>query len=90
MTPAHCIRAAIPGASDELVDHIVWGRTPFPFKKLGARDFYKAASRFKRASDRGVRLCDHCDNIAVDGWCCQNCSDALRAISPHNRAEGEA
>lgn len=74
MTPADCIRAAIPGANDELVHHIVWGRTPYPFMKLSARDFYKAASRLRRAEAKGIRLCDFCDNIAVDGWNCQACT----------------
>lgn len=82
MTPADCIRAAIPGASDETCQHIVWGRTPFPFKKLTARDFYKAASRLQRASNNGLRLCDWCDNIAVDGWCCKACNDVLSGPHP--------
>lgn len=92
MTPADCIRAAIPEADDALCDHIVWGRTPFPFAKLSARDFYRAASRFKRAQDRGVRLCDFCDNIAIDGWNCNACNEALSqphpdsTVSPANRA----
>jgi hypothetical protein len=88
MTPAHCIRAAIPGASDELVDHIVWGRTPFPFAKLGARDFYKAASSWRRAAAKGIQLCDHCHNIAsADAWTCQQCWDALHPCehSSHER-----
>lgn len=83
MTPADCIRAAIPDASDELCGHIIWGRTPYPFMKLTARDFYRAASRFKRAGDHGIRLCDFCDNVAIDGWNCQPCNDALaHARSP--------
>jgi hypothetical protein len=77
MTAADCIRAAIPGADDALCEHIVWGRTPFPFTKLSVRDLYRAASRFKRAQDHGLRLCDWCDNIAADGWNCQACIDAL-------------
>jgi len=84
MTPADCIRAAIPGASDDLCEHIVWGRTPFPFAKLSARDFYKAASRFRRAADHGIKLCDLCDNIAVDGWTCQACTDALSQPHPNS------
>lgn len=83
MTPADCVRAAIPDADESLIGHIIWGRTPYPFMKLTARDFYKAASRFKRAGEHGIRLCDFCDNIAVDGWNCQSCNDALaRARSP--------
>lgn len=86
MTPADCVRGAIPSASDSLCDHIVWGRTPFPFTKLTARDFYKAASRYQRAAVRGIRLCDWCDNIAVDEWTCQACNDALRRLHPDDVA----
>jgi hypothetical protein len=82
MTPYDCIRAAIPEADDELCHFIVWGRTPFPFKKLSAREFYKAGSRFKRAGENNLRLCDHCDNLATDGWCCKSCSEALSAPHP--------
>ena len=85
MTPADCIRAAFPDADDALCDHIVWDRTPFPFKRLSARDFYRAASRFKRCKAKGIRLCDLCDNIAVYGWNCQACNDALRQPHPDNR-----
>jgi hypothetical protein len=77
MTPEDCIRAAIPDADEALCDHIIWGRTPFPFKKLSGRDFYRAASRFRRAEANGIRLCDFCDNIAIDGWNCQSCINAL-------------
>jgi hypothetical protein len=82
MTPADCIRAAIPGADDALCDHIVWGRTPFPFTKLSARDFYRAARCFKRAQDHGISLCDFCDNIAVNKFCCKACDDALHQPHP--------
>ena len=84
MTPADCVRGAIPDANDELCHFIVWGRTPFPFAKLTARDFYKAASRFKRAEANGVRLCDFCDSLAIDGWNCKSCKAAL---SLHVRSE---
>jgi hypothetical protein len=77
MNAADCIRAAIPDADAAPCDHIVWGRTPFPVGAVTARDYYKAASRWKRAQDHGIRLCDFCDNIAVDGWNCQACIDAL-------------
>lgn len=88
MTPADCIRAAIPGASDQLCEHIVWGRTPFPFTKLSARDFYRAAHRFQRAEAKGIRLCDWCDNIAVNRWNCQACNDALAQPHPDSLPTG--
>lgn len=81
MTPADCIRAAIPSASDDLCDHIMWGRTPYPFTNLGAREFYKAASRYQRASKNGVLLCELCDKPAVNGWTCASCKLALDSVA---------
>lgn len=72
------IRAAIPDATADLCEHILWERTPYPFAKLTARDIYRAASRFKRATTNGRRLCDWCDNLAVDGYCCISCAAALK------------
>jgi hypothetical protein len=79
LTTADCVRAAIPDASDDLCNHIIWGRTPYPFMKLTARDFYKAASRWRRAAEHGIRLCDFCDRLAAgDSWTCNPCGDGLR------------
>lgn len=79
MTPAEIIRAAIPGATDSDVEHVLWGRTPFPFAPLTARSLYRAASRFRRATAHGISLCDFCDRIAQPGdWVCSSCRDALR------------
>lgn len=79
MTPADIIRAAIPGATDSDVEHVVWGRTAFPMASVSARDLYRAASRLQRATANGIRLCDFCDRIARTGdWMCVSCDDALR------------
>lgn len=76
------IKAGFPAATAADVDHIVWGRTPYPFAKLGLRDFYKAASRYRRACDNGLRLCDMCDRLAMLGdWVCAGCDAALKAPS---------
>lgn len=77
MTPADCIRAAIPDADDALCHYIVWNRTPFPMGRVSARDFYRAASAFKRAGAKGIRLCETCHNIAVDDWNCASCNKIL-------------
>jgi hypothetical protein len=77
MTPAEIIRKAIPTADDATCDHVLWGRTPFPAGRITARTLYRAANRLKRASANGRRLCDWCDNLAVDGWTCKACNDAL-------------
>ena len=72
------VRVAIPGASDGLCDHVVWGRTAFPAKGVTAQDMYRAASRLRRATDKGERLCDTCDRKAELGrWTCAHCSAAL-------------
>lgn len=72
------IRAAIPGASDELCEFIVWERTPAPVGAITARSLYKAADRFRRAEDNGIRLCEMCDRIARDGhYLCAECKRAL-------------
>lgn len=72
------VRAAIPGASDGLCEHVVWGRTAFPAKGVTAREIYRAASRLRRATDKGQSLCDTCDRKAAPGrWTCAYCSAAL-------------
>lgn len=76
------IQAAIPGASADLCEHIIWGRTPFPCGPITAKSLYQAARRFKRAADHGIQLCDFCDNIAAKGeWCCEKCNAALGRAS---------
>lgn len=82
MNAAEIIRAAIPGATDADVDHVVWGRTPFPFSPMTARVLYRAASRLQRATAHGISLCDFCDRIAQPGdSVCARCRDALRSAA---------
>jgi hypothetical protein len=78
MTGAEIVRAAIPGASAELCEHILWGRTPFPVGRVTARDLYQAPSRFHRAMVKKVQLCDFCDRIVQeDAYLCETCANAL-------------
>jgi hypothetical protein len=79
MTPRDAIRAAMPDATDELCDFIVWSRTPYPFTPLTARDFYRAASRWGRATAKGVALCECCDRAMAseEEWLCAGCRGAL-------------
>jgi hypothetical protein len=73
------VRCAIPNADAGLADAILWGRTPFPVGRVSVRQLYSAASRFRRAEDHGVTLCDWCDHKAeVDGCLCRRCHNALR------------
>lgn len=73
------IKAAIPDADESLCEYIAWGRTAFPFTPVSAKAFYKAASRFHRASHKGVRLCDFCDRVAEKNGLCLDCKKALNA-----------
>lgn len=80
MTFFEIIQKAIPGASQDECDHILWGRTPFPFKAISAQYLYKKASGYRRANANGLRLCDHCSAVARDGeWECVACDAALRS-----------
>lgn len=78
MNALRIVRAAIPDADDEVISHIVWARTCYPFGEVTPRDLYRAASRWRRAGEHKLRLCDHCDNVALHGeWMCVNCRDGL-------------
>lgn len=81
MNAAQIIRAAIPDADDATVEHVIWGRSPWPFVRPAAQHLYKAASGFKRATDKGIRLCDHCEApAAANDWECRKCYDARHAF----------
>lgn len=72
------IRAAIPGASDELCDFILWGRTPYPCGPVTPRSLFKAASAWRRAEEHGLRLCDWCHRLALaNDSVCGVCRAAL-------------
>jgi hypothetical protein len=78
MTFEEVIRAAIPGADEPTVDHILWGRTPFPMGKITARSLYEAARRWDRACKSGRELCDFCDRPQVSGkFYCDRCAVAF-------------
>lgn len=72
------IRSAIPGADDDLVEHVLWGRTPFPCGAINARSLFKAASGFRRACTNKRQLCDFCHNmVTTHRWTCDPCQTAL-------------
>ncbi len=82
------IRAAIPDASEATCEYILWGRTPFPVGKITAKSVYRAAARIRRCSERGIKLCDFCDNIAEKGrWACVRCNEVLN--KPHPNKQGQ-
>ncbi len=72
------IKAAIPEANESIVDYVMWERTPWPIGSVTAKQLYKIAGRLKRAADKGVRLCDFCDNKTTDDkYTCSKCISAL-------------
>ena len=78
MIAEQIIKAAIPDANDDIVEHILGGRTSFPMGKVTARDIYKAAYRYRRALRNHIRLCDFCDNVVSgDDWYCTSCAPAF-------------
>lgn len=73
------IRAAMPQASADLCEHIIWGRTPYPCGQITAKSLYRAAHGFKRATDGGRRLCDCCNRLAIKNGLCARCRITLNA-----------
>lgn len=76
-----------PDAGQNAAGYILWNRTPYPFGKVGPREFYKAASTAVRANRNGIVLCDHCNNkVTSHKFECDRCHqfmmDAANAKSP--------
>lgn len=90
MNAMQIVQAAIPGADEGLVEHIVWGRTPYPCRGLEAKALYRAASGFIRAWRQGKELCDLCNRLAEEHHCCASCNAALLKASEENEAERKA
>jgi hypothetical protein len=78
MTYAEVIRLCIPDADDRLCEHILWGRTPFPMRKVTGMSLYRAAWRWERARQFGITVCEMCDHEAESGEkLCLLCKTAL-------------
>lgn len=81
------IRSAIPNATDEICEHILWGRTTYPMGVITARSLYGAAKRFDRANKKNIRLCDFCDRIVRENRTecdiCAQCRKALLTTNDH-------
>lgn len=76
------IRAAIPDATDEACEWVLWERTPYPMGAITARSIYKAASRIQRAATGKKRLCELCDRLAEpEKFICQRCKDAISRVA---------
>ena len=73
------VKAGYPGATPSIIEHVMWGRTAFPFVKLDARMILKAASGFYRATKKGLVLCEFCHRLAAPkDSCCDRCNAGLR------------
>lgn len=82
MTFEEVIRAAIPNATADDCNYILWNRTGFPGfwrDKNIAREVFKAARRTARAALNHRRLCDFCDRVAMENeWLCSSCHRELK------------
>jgi len=82
------VLAAIPNADESVIDHVLWGRTPFPCGAITAKSLYKAAYQYKRAADSKIRLCDFCSRRAEPNkWLCGKCSRMLDGIRDENETK---
>lgn len=77
-TVASAVLAAIPDASEDVINYVVWERTPYPMGRISVRSVYKAASQLFRAGKNRRQLCTFCHNQSMPGeWECKKCRDAL-------------
>lgn len=79
VTALEIVRGAIPGASLEEADHVLWARTPYPCGRITAQGLYRAASAWRRAAANGIKLCDWCHNKAEpqSSCLCDGCREVL-------------
>lgn len=87
MLISEVIRNAIPNASEELCDYILWERTPYPCGAITARSLYSAARSYHRAYSTGKKLCTLCNRIATTGKCLPVCERCDRVFLKHNDPE---
>lgn len=79
MTPTDIISAALPGANEEVLDFVLWNRTPFPFD-ANPKMLFKRAAGYRRACKNGIDLCELCTRPArPEKWTCEKCDAALKA-----------
>lgn len=83
------VRAAIPDASDDDIEHVLWARTPFPVGQVSPQSLYRAASGWDRAGKHGLQLCDHCHNVVAPGrqFECEACGSALDKLRAETHAK---
>lgn len=63
MNVERIVRAAIPEATSSVIDHILWGRTPYPCGAITPKSLYKAADSWARACRNNLYLCDLCHRV---------------------------
>ena len=88
MNAVQIVRAAMPGASVEMCDFVIWERTPYPCAAVTPKSLFKAAARWRRASAAGRWLCSFCDNEidAQQKWTCDTCR---KAVQPNAMLSGK-
>lgn len=84
MNARKIILSVFPNASASLMSHIIWGRTAYPFKPISARELWRAADRWRRATQHHRQLCDWCDRPALTNCLCLRCWKALQTDTRHS------
>ena len=87
MTWIEFARQALPDASDDLLDDLLWSRTAFPF--CDAKHTYSQLMHYKiMKSIHWGRMCDLCGNpITKKYGCCPQCHRALRRPHPDDKVQ---
>jgi hypothetical protein len=88
MNALDVVRAAMPDATEEDAEFIVWARTPFPMVEGAARNIYRAASGWARATRNGRVLCDLCWRaVTGEGMTCETCMRMLEECRLYEGAQ---
>jgi len=85
------ISAGFPNATHDDMEDILWGRTPFPFTKVTAKELYKVSFQFYRASKNGLRLCDFCNDVALpNDTLCHRCAASWKKTTEEMYVQSRA
>jgi hypothetical protein len=82
MTIDQIVKQYFPDADEGFIEYVLWHRTAFPCGIIGNSyedDVRNACKVLKDAQDKGIKLCDFCDDPAIFGKLCQKCHDAMES-----------
>lgn len=74
------VKEYFPDATEDFIEYVLWGRTAFPAGTVSGsyeEDVRQACIALKDAQEKGIVLCDMCDQPATVNRLCKGCHDAL-------------